>query len=74
MSEGTMRRDGNETWYRIVGDLESGPTPVVICHGGPGAAHDYAEPIADLFALRARLRPVRPGGLREVNAPPRRAG
>jgi L-proline amide hydrolase len=48
MREGTMTRDGNETWYRIVGDLESGPTPVVICHGGPGAAHDYTEPIADL--------------------------
>jgi L-proline amide hydrolase len=48
MSEGTMTRDGNETWYRIVGDLDSGPTPVVICHGGPGAAHDYTEPIANL--------------------------
>jgi len=48
MSEGTMTRDGNETWYRVVGDLDSGPTPVVICHGGPGAAHDYTEPIADL--------------------------
>ena len=22
--------------------------PVVICHGGPGAGHDYCEPIADL--------------------------
>jgi L-proline amide hydrolase len=48
MSEGTMTRDGNETWYRVVGDLEAGPTPVVICHGGPGAAHDYTEPIANL--------------------------
>ena len=48
MSEGTMTRDGNETWYRVVGDLGSGPTPVVICHGGPGAAHDYTEPIANL--------------------------
>jgi L-proline amide hydrolase len=48
MSEGTMTRDGRETWYRVVGDLASGPTPVVICHGGPGAAHDYTEPIADL--------------------------
>jgi len=48
MSEGTMTRDGNGTWYRIVGELDSGPTPVVICHGGPGAAHDYTEPIADL--------------------------
>jgi L-proline amide hydrolase len=48
MSEGTMTRDGNETWYRVVGDLASGPTPVVICHGGPGASHDYTEPIAEL--------------------------
>ena len=48
MSEGRMVRDGNETRYRIVGDLASGPTPVVICHGGPGAALDYTEPIANL--------------------------
>jgi L-proline amide hydrolase len=32
----------------VVGDLQAGPTPVVICHGGPGAAHDYTEPIANL--------------------------
>jgi L-proline amide hydrolase len=43
-----MIRNGHETWYRVVGDLSSGPTPVVICHGGPGAAHDYTEPIAEL--------------------------
>jgi len=48
--EGTMSRNGHETWYRVVGDLEPDAerTPVVICHGGPGAAHDYTEPIADL--------------------------
>ena len=48
MSEGRMSWNGHETWYRIVGDLNSTPTPVVICHGGPGAAHDYTEPIAEL--------------------------
>jgi L-proline amide hydrolase len=48
MTESRMIRDDHETWYRIVGDLDSGPTPVVICHGGPGAAHDYTEPIAEL--------------------------
>jgi L-proline amide hydrolase len=48
MSEGRMSWNGHETWYRLVGDLESEPTPVVICHGGPGAAHDYTEPIAEL--------------------------
>jgi hypothetical protein len=41
---------GHETWYRAVGELEpdAAQTPVVICHGGPGAARDYCEPIADL--------------------------
>jgi L-proline amide hydrolase len=48
MSEGRMSLNGYETWYRIVGDLDSTPTPVIICHGGPGAAHDYTEPIAEL--------------------------
>ena len=48
MSEGRMSWNGYETWYRIVGDLDATPTPVVICHGGPGAAHDYTEPIAEL--------------------------
>ena len=48
--EGTMDWRGHETWYRLVGELdpEAALTPVVICHGGPGAAHDYCEPIADL--------------------------
>ncbi len=42
--------DGHETWYQVVGGVDgaSSKTPVVICHGGPGAAHDYVEPIADL--------------------------
>ena len=37
----------------MVGKLEpgAGKTPVVICHGGPGAAHDYVEPIAELSRL-----------------------
>ncbi len=45
-----MQWDGHETWYRVVGELDpvAPLTPVVICHGGPGASHDYCEPIADL--------------------------
>lgn len=48
--EGRMAWNGYETWYRVVGEVESdsGRTPVVICHGGPGASHDYCEPIAEL--------------------------
>ncbi len=48
MPDGRMTWNGRETWYRVVGELDSGPTPVIICHGGPGAAHDYTEPIAEL--------------------------
>jgi L-proline amide hydrolase len=49
-AEGRMEWRGHETWYRVVGRLDAAApqTPVVICHGGPGAAHDYCEPIADL--------------------------
>jgi L-proline amide hydrolase len=50
MLEGRLHWDGHETWYRIVGELDvaAAQTPVIVCHGGPGAAHDYTEPIADL--------------------------
>ncbi len=61
-----MEWRGHETWYRVVGELpRPAPTPVVICHGGPGAAHDYVEPIAELSRDRARLRAVRPARLRQ---------
>ena len=48
MADGRMTWDGHETWYSVFGELDSGPTPVIVCHGGPGAAHDYVEPIAEL--------------------------
>lgn len=32
-----------ETWYKVVGDLNSGKPPVFLLHGGPGAAHNYLE-------------------------------
>jgi L-proline amide hydrolase len=31
------------TWYRITGDPSSTKPPVVLLHGGPGAAHDYID-------------------------------
>ena len=48
--EGRMPWNGYETWYSVVGEVEPDAerTPVVICHGGPGASHDYCEPIAEL--------------------------
>ena len=44
-----------ETWYRITGDLDSGQTPLVVLHGGPGCTHDYVLSIA---ALANEGRPV----------------
>jgi len=52
MSE--MKWQHGNTWYRVVGDLKSGKTPVMVLHGGPGAGHNYCEPIADLIAQTGR--------------------
>jgi len=54
--EGHLERDGHHTWYRIVGDLDPDAplAPVVICHGGPGATHDYVAPIAPALAATGR--------------------
>jgi L-proline amide hydrolase len=37
-----------ETWYRVTGDLDSGKTPLVVLHGGPGCTHDYVLSLAEL--------------------------
>jgi L-proline amide hydrolase len=43
---GTVEFRGWQTWYRITGDLDAGKTPLVVLHGGPGAAHNYTLRIA----------------------------
>jgi proline-specific peptidase len=46
---------GHETWCRIVGNREDeGKLPVVCLHGGPGATHDYLEPLEALAATGRR--------------------
>jgi len=52
MSE--MKWQHGTTWYRVVGDLKSSKTPVMILHGGPGAGHNYCEPIAEVLAQTGR--------------------
>jgi L-proline amide hydrolase len=41
---------GHQTWYRVTGrlDPEAERAPVVILHGGPGAAHDYTLAMTSL--------------------------
>jgi L-proline amide hydrolase len=50
--EGHLQLGGHRTWYRVVGDLPADGSraqaaPVIVCHGGPGATHDYVSPIAE---------------------------
>ena len=55
MSEGRLEWEAGWTWYRVVGDLDAdGPAPLVILHGGPGAAHDYLEPVTELASGAGR--------------------
>jgi proline-specific peptidase len=47
--EGYIPFHGFKTWYRMVGKLEKpGKTPLLCLHGGPGATHDYLQPIEKL--------------------------
>jgi proline-specific peptidase len=47
--EGRISVDGYSVWYRRVG---SGALPLLTLHGGPGAGHDYLEPLEGLAAKR----------------------
>ena len=49
-----MKWQHGQTWYRVVGDLHNGKTPIVLIHGGPGAAHNYLISIADLILQSGR--------------------
>lgn len=41
ITDGTIPFREHQTWYRITGELTSGPIPLVTLHGGPGCTHDY---------------------------------
>ncbi|SDE77617.1 L-proline amide hydrolase [Salipiger thiooxidans] len=43
-----------KTWYRVTGDLDAGPLPLVVAHGGPGCTHSYVDSFKDLAALDGR--------------------
>jgi L-proline amide hydrolase len=52
--EGYVDFRGYRTWYRATGDLDSGATPLLALHGGPGSTHHYFAPLERL----ADERPV----------------
>ncbi|HOT76041.1 MAG TPA: proline iminopeptidase-family hydrolase [Candidatus Wallbacteria bacterium] len=52
-AEGKVAVEGGNIWYKIVGKSKKG-VPLLVVHGGPGATHDYLEPLEAL----ADERPV----------------
>jgi proline-specific peptidase len=50
-SEGYAQVPGGRVWFKIVGTQAEG-TPLLTLHGGPGAGHDYLEPLEALAAER----------------------
>lgn len=55
-TEGVVSFQGFKTWYRVVGEREDpGKFPLLVLHGGPGATHDYLEPLEELAATGRRV-------------------
>jgi L-proline amide hydrolase len=50
VTTGQVDFEGHQTWYRVTGHLDPDAerAPLVVLHGGPGAAHNYTLRIADL--------------------------
>jgi proline-specific peptidase len=54
--EGFIPHHGYRTWYRVVGECEEpGKMPLMLLHGGPGATHDYFEPLEAIAATGRRV-------------------
>lgn len=51
--EGMIPVTGGKIWYKIAGNTKKN-IPLLVLHGGPGASHDYLEPLAKM----ADERPV----------------
>src|SRR5262249_24893324 len=49
VEEGYLSFRGYKIWYRRTGQQHSaGKLPALCLHGGPGASHDYLEPLEEL--------------------------
>jgi len=56
MREGFIPFRGYKVWYGIVGEKEErGKLPLLCLHGGPGASHDYLEPLGVLAETGRRI-------------------
>ena len=56
IKEGFIPFRGYNTWYRMVGDQDAaGKLPLLCLHGGPGATHDYLEPLEAMTTSGRRV-------------------
>ena len=56
VTEGYIPFRGYRTWYRMVANGEEpGKFPLLALHGGPGATHDYLEPLEAMAATGRRV-------------------
>lgn len=55
IAEGFVAFRGHRTWYRSVGKNAPGRLPLLLLHGGPGATHQYLEPLAELATFGRRV-------------------
>jgi len=54
--QGFISFRGYNVWYCIVGEREEpGKLPLLCLHGGPGAPHDYLEPLGTVAATGRRV-------------------
>ncbi len=54
--EGLLPFRGFKIWFRIIGEREDpGKFPLLLLHGGPGATHDYLEPLEAMGAIGRRV-------------------
>ena len=54
-TEGYVPFRGYRTWYASFGDDRAGRLPLVVLHGGPGATHQYLEPLRVLADAGRRV-------------------
>jgi len=52
VTEGSVHNRGYRTWYRMVGNLDTGGAPLLALHGGPGSTHNYFAPLEGLATER----------------------
>ncbi len=51
VKEGFIPRTEGHVYYKVIGEETEAP-PLLVLHGGPGAPHDYLEPLAKLISDR----------------------